>query len=644
MKTEELAKEIIANIGQDNITYATHCATRLRFNVKDETQVNLKALDRLEGVLRAQFNSGQLQIIIGAKVKSVFDAVSEKLDLDNQDIEVKAVQQKKNVLSRVVETVAGIFGPVIPVLIGCGMVKSVLAILTTMNLLETTSGAYQTFNLISDLIFYFFPFFLAVSAAKKFKTNEYLAVALAGAYMYPTIMEGAAKVAETGVTSLSFFGLPLLLVNYKSTIIPIIISVWVMSYVHRFVNKRIPDMFKILFVPMIVLFIMVPLGLIVFGPIGTYFGSGVAQIVTYLYTVNGVIGAFLFGTFRPLLIIFGMHYAITPINSQLIAEYGYSVISPANLTGNLAQAGACLGVFLLLKHKASKSSALSSGVTAMFGITEPAIFGFNLKYKRPFICAMLAGGIGAAYINFWGGGATALILPGILALPTYIADSYIHIIIGVVISITLALVAVLIWGIEEDIPAPATVNASNGMVSAGTASPTAATSESSASTSANKGIDRVIRPSGTLIIGSPINGTVKNIKEIDDPIFALGSGAAVESIDGKVYAPFDGKVVSLFPTKHAIGLLSNEGVEMLVHVGINTVKLKGKHFTAHVQQDQIIKQGDLLIEYDHKAIRAEGFDTVVPIIISNTFEYQSVEQVAKEDRIAQNEALLRIHA
>ncbi|WP_339187146.1 glucose PTS transporter subunit IIA [Paenibacillus sp. FSL R5-0490] len=633
MKTEELAKEIIANIGQDNITYATHCATRLRFNVKDESQVNLKALDRLEGVLRAQFNSGQLQIIIGAKVKSVFDAVSEKLDLENQDIEVKAVQQKKNVISRVVETVAGIFGPVIPVLIGCGMVKSVLAILTTMNLLETTSGAYQTFSLISDLIFYFFPFFLAVSAAKKFKTNEYLAVALAGAYMYPTIMEGAAKVAETGVTSLSFFGLPLLLVNYKSTIIPIIISVWVMSYVYRFVNKRIPDMFKILFVPMIVLFIMVPLGLIVFGPLGTYFGSGVAQIVTYLYTVNGVIGAFLFGTFRPLLIIFGMHYAITPINSQLIAEYGYSVISPANLTGNLAQAGACIGVFLLLKHKASKSSALSSGVTAMFGITEPAIFGFNLKYKRPFICAMLAGGIGAAYINFWGGGATALILPGILALPTYIADSYIHIIIGIAISITLALVAVLIWGIEEEIPAPVTASVGNGTDGSAAANVITSTSESHALT----------RPTGTLIIGSPINGIVKNITEIDDPIFALGSGAAVESIDGKVYAPFDGKVVSLFPTKHAIGLMSNEGVEMLVHVGINTVKLKGKHFTAYVQQDQVIKQGDLLIEYDHEAIRAAGFDTVVPIIISNTFEYQSVEQIA-EDRVVQNEALLRIHA
>ncbi|WP_342415669.1 glucose PTS transporter subunit IIA [Paenibacillus sp. FSL R10-2782] len=639
MKTEDLAKQILDIIGVSNITYATHCATRLRFNVKDEALVDLKALDRLEGVLKAQFSSGQLQIVIGAKVKSVFDAVSGILDLEPNNIEVQEVKQKKNPISRVVETIAGVFGPVIPVLIGCGMVKSVFSILIAMKLIETSSGTYQIFNLISDLIFYFFPFFLAVSAAKKFKTNEYLAVALAGAYMYPTIMEGAMNAAKTGISSLSFFGLPILLVNYKSTIIPIILSVWVMSYVYRFIDKRIPDMFKILFVPMLVLFIMVPLGLIVIGPFGTYIGSSVAQIVTYLYTANGVIGAFLFGTFRPVLIIFGMHYAITPINSQLIAEYGYSVISPANLTGNLAQAGACLGVFLLLKNKISKSGALTSGVTALFGITEPAIFGYNLKYKKPFICAMVAGGIGAAYINVWGGGATALILPGLLALPTYIADSYIHILIGVAISISLALIGVLIFGIDED-KVPASVSGSTGTTDAATS--TAAATVQNTSAEKMNSTSEVASPGEKIMVGSPINGVVKNISEIDDPIFALGSGAAIESEDGKVFAPFDGTVLSLFPTKHAIGLVSAEGVEMLIHVGINTVKLKGKYFTTHVQQDQKVKQGDLLIEFDREAIKAAGFDTVVPVIISNTYAYQGVDQVAV-NRVAKNEALLCIH-
>lgn len=629
MKNEDLAKQILDIVGKSNITYVTHCATRLRFNVKDEESVNLKALDRLEGVLKSQFKSGQLQIIIGAKVKGVFDAVSEMVDLDQGDIEIKGVPIKKNPVARVVETISGVFGPVIPVLIGCGMIKSLLAIMTTTKLIATTSGAYQVFNLISDLIFYFFPFFLAVSAAKKFKTSEFLAVALAGAYMYPTIMNGADTAAKTGITSLSFFGLPVLLVNYKTTIIPIIISVWVMSYVYRYIDKLIPDMFKVLFVPMLVLFIMVPLELIAIGPFGTYIGTTVAKVVTYLYTANGVIGSFLFGTFRPVLIIFGMHYAITPINSQLIAEYGYSVISPANLTGNLAQAGACLSVFFLLKNKANKSGALTSGVTALFGITEPAIFGFNLKYKKPFICAMVAGGIGAAYINFWGGGATALILPGLLALPTYIASSYIHILIGVGISMALAFIGVLIFGIgEEDIPE--NIQKSNG-------------SEAEEKNSTNKVNDLT----GTITVNSPMNGIVKDLSEVNDPMFSekvLGNGAAIESKDGKVYAPFDGTVISLFPTRHAIGLQSNDGIEMLIHIGLDTVKLDGKHFTAHVEQDQKVKKGDLLIEFDKEEIKAAGYDTIVPVIITNTAAFKSVEPLQVNKVINNEQAIITIEA
>ncbi len=619
MKNGELAKQILEIVGKENITYITHCATRLRLNVKDEKSVNLKALDQLEGVLKSQFKSGQLQIIIGAKVRGVFEAVSGMVDLSESGIEVKSVSVKKNPVSRVIETISGVFAPVIPVLIGCGMIKSLLAIMTATKLIATTSGTYQIFSLISDLIFYFFPFFLAVSAAKKFKTSEFLAVALAGAYMYPTIMNGAAAAAETGVRSLSFFGLPVLLVNYKTTIIPIIISVWVMSYVYRYIDKLIPDMFKVLFVPMLVLFIMVPLELIAIGPVGTYIGVTVAKVVTYLYTANGVLGAFLFGTFRPVLIIFGMHYAITPINSQLIAQYGYSVISPANLTGNLAQAGACLAVFFLLKNKANKSGALTSGVTALFGITEPSIFGYNLKYKKPFICAMVAGGIGAAYINFWGGGATALILPGLLALPTYIAKSYIHILIGVGISIALAFIGVFIFGITEEEKNEE--------------------AESSVKVKAVNGI------SGTVTVNSPLKGIVKDLSEVNDPMFSqkiLGNGAAIESADGNVYAPFDGTVVSLFPTNHAIGLRSEGGIEMLIHIGLDTVKLEGRYFTAHVKQDQKVKQGDLLLQFDQAEIKAAGYDTIVPVIISNTSDFKRVEPMEINTAVNKEQQLIII--
>jgi PTS system beta-glucosides-specific IIC component len=271
MNNTETAKEIIQIIGADNITYVTHCATRLRFNVNNISNINFEQLDRVEGVIKSQHKNGQLQVIIGAKVGGVFEEIQKLIQL-NEDVIVQKTETKKSVFSQIIETVSGVFGPVIPVLIGCGMIKSVTAVLTTFSLIATESTTFAIFNLIGDLLFYFFPFFLAVSAAKKFKTNEFLAIALAGALMYPTIQNGALQAAETGVNALYFMGLPILLVNYKSTIIPIIISVWIMSYVYRFINKLIPDTFKVLFVPMLVLFIMVPLELIAIGPFGAYIG------------------------------------------------------------------------------------------------------------------------------------------------------------------------------------------------------------------------------------------------------------------------------------------------------------------------------------------------------------------------------------
>lgn len=597
---KETAKQIIQIIGEDNITFMTHCATRLRLNVADENKVDLNALDQVPGVIKAQVKSGQLQVIIGAKVAQVFEEASKLVTLSED--QVQSTEIKKNIIARVVEAISGCFGPVIPVLIGCGMVKSVAAILTTLNLVDPTSGTYQIISLIGDLLFYFFPFFLAVSAAKKFKTHEFLAVALAGALMYPTIQNGALQAAETGVNSLSFLGLPVLFVNYKSTIIPIILSVWIMSYVYKWVNKLIPDTFKVLFVPMIVLFIMVPLELIVIGPFGTYIGQGVAKVVSYLYTTNGVLGALLFGTFRPLLIIFGMHYAITPINAQLIAEYGYSVISPANLTGNLAQAGATLATFFLLKKKSEKAEALSAGVTALFGVTEPAMFGFNLKYKKPMICAMIAGGIGAAYINFWGGGATAVILPGLLALPTYIADNYIHIIIGISISIALAMIGTLVLGIGNK-----------------------AKSDETTIVSATK-----------LDVKPFAKGEVVELNKVNDAVFltgVMGNGFAIVPTEGKVFAPFAGKVTIVFETKHAIGLRSDNGVEVLVHIGLDTVNLKGEHFNVHIKEGDTIEAGQLLVEFDLEKLKELGYDTIIPFIVTNGAEFAQVTPKLSSDSI-----------
>lgn len=617
MNNKELATKVLELVGgEKNIQYATHCATRLRLNLHDESMVKLEAIDRLEGVLKAQIKSGQLQVVLGAKVDGVFEEFTKMVDISDSGIEIKSEKKKKNPIAAGIETLAGVFGPVIPVLIGCGMVKSLSAIITTFGILDAKSGFVTTLNLVGDLIFYFFPFFLAVSAAKKFKTSEFMAVALAGAFMYPTIMDGAKNAEKTGITSLDFLGLPVLFVNYKSTIIPIILSVWVLSIVYRKVDKLIPETFRILLTPMLVLFIMVPLELIAIGPVGIYLGRYIALGIQWAYSTSGILGAFLFGTFRPLLVMFGMHYAVTPINTQLIAEFGRTYISPAQLTGNMAQAGACLAVFILAKNKVRKSGALSSGVTALFGITEPAMYGYNLKYKKPMICAMVSGGIGAAYVNFFGGAGTTLILPGLLALPTYVADSFIHIIIGVLISIFLALGSTIILGIKEE------------------KDEAEKEQNSEAST---------IKLQGNVSISAPIAGEVKALSQVNDKIFSqevMGKGAAIVPKEGKVYAPFDGEVEAIFHTKHAIGLRSEEGIELLIHIGIDTVNLEGKYFTSNIKQNQKIKKGDLLIEFDEAAIKKEGYDTTVMIVVTNSNAFKNVSQAATGSVLNQKEFLM----
>ncbi|WP_237579110.1 PTS transporter subunit EIIC [Candidatus Enterococcus willemsii] len=447
MNNEELAKKILSQVGgKENVQNATHCATRLRLNVQNEELIDLTSLEKLPDVIRAQFSNGQLQIVLGGKVTGVYGAFSTLLPESN-DVSGET-EKKKLSFGLFIETIAGIFSPTLPILIGCGMVQSVNAILTNFQLISPESDVIKLLQMTGDLIFYFLPFFLAVSAAKKFKTNEYMAIALAAAYMYPTIQNGALQAAETGIQALDFFGLPLLFVNYKSTVFPIIIAVWVMSYVYKWIEKVMPDMLKILLVPLLTLFIMIPLQLGVLGPIGSYLGIYIAQGVNWLYNTGGLVGAFLLGALRPVLVMFGMHYAITPIMVQEVAETGKTVIIPALLAGNLAQAGAAFAVGFKLKNKVEKTGAFTAATTAFLGITEPAMYGYNLKYKKPFYAALLSAGVAAAYLSIFHAYSTAVALPGILAISTYSATSFIHILIGVSIALVGGFVLTMILGLD----------------------------------------------------------------------------------------------------------------------------------------------------------------------------------------------------
>ncbi|RPK03077.1 PTS system, beta-glucoside-specific IIB component [Priestia endophytica] len=572
-------------------------------NLKDDAKANLSEITNLDGVLKAQNQNGQTQIIIGAKVNAVFKELENMASISPSNKSIENEKPKKKKVSAVIETIAGIFSPAIPMIIAGGMIKALVAVLINFELVSEKSDFMIVMNMIGDLVFYFLPFFLAVSAAKKFKTNEYVALGLAAAYMYPTIIDGANAVAETGIKSIDFLGLPILLVNYKSTVIPIILSVWVMSYVYKKVDKLVPDFLKIIFTAMIVILIMVPVQLIILGPLGAYLGEGLASFISWFYTTGGIFSALLLGGTRSLLTMLGMHYALAPIQIQEIAETGKSYILVSALTANMAQAGAALGVFLAIRDKSVKTLAASSSASAFLGITEPAMFGVNLKYKRPFFIALIASGISAAFLSLFDASSKAYVPPSIFTLPVFQADSYVYIIFGCLISAGLACILTYFYGVprkKEEI-----MNRENTMTN-----------------------DMKSEESQITRMFSPIEGEAVSLNEVNDQVFSqglVGKGVAIRPSKGKVIAPFDGKVEVMYKTKHAIGLKSLSGIELLIHVGIDTVNLEGKYFTNKINQGQDIKLGDVLLEFDIEAIKKEGYDTITPVIVTNSDNYPNMD-------------------
>lgn len=616
MTNQELAAKIVVNVGgEENISTFTHCATRLRFNLKDNDKAKIDVLKNLEGVLTAQLKSGQLQVVIGAKVNAVFDEVSSQIHITESGAEVK--KPSKNKLSAIVETISGVFAPTLPVLVGCGMFKAVVSLLTNLHLVAADASIIVVLSMIGDLVFYFFPFFLAVSAAKKFKVSEFMALALAAAYMYPTIMNGAAAAAETGVTSLNFLGLPMRFVSYNSTVIPIILSVWVLSLLYKHVDRIIPDMLKIFLTPMLTLLIMVPLELTALGPVGSYMGTYLARFMDWFYGVGGFVAAALLGGTRSLITMLGMHYALGPLQIQQIAETGMSTLLVSALTANFAQGGAAFGVFLSVKDRSMKSVAASTSLSAVLGITEPAMYAVNLKYKRPFICAMISSAIAAAFLFFFHAGAIAYAPPGLFTIITYQADSFAFVVIGAVMAFGIAAVLSFFFGVPKEENAAENVSAEPAV--------------------SEKVLEKEI------CIDAPIIGQVIPLSQIPDAAFAegaMGKGVGIEPHEGKVYAPFEGDVEMLFDTKHAIGLVSEQGVNVLIHIGLDTVELNGQYFTTHVSTGDHVQKGQLLIEFDMDKI-AENYSLVTPVLVTNMEDYASVEGIS--GRIAdRNTEIIRI--
>lgn len=596
-KYEGLAHDIIEKLGgKKNITEGYHCQTRLRFKVLDESKIDIKGLESLDGVTKYIFNAGVHQIVIGTHVKDVFEEIEKIIDLDpTKEVQV----EKKGSLTAIIEFVAATFQPVIPALSGAGMVKAVLALLIVFQVISPESQTYYLLNMFADGVFFFLPIILAFTEAQKLRCNPILAASVAAMMMHPNW--GALVTAGDPV---KFFEIiPFTLATYTGSVIPILLVIFVQSYVEKFLNRVIPKSVELVFVPMLTFLVMGTLAFSVLGPIGSIIGGYLATFFTFLSINASWVPAVLIGGFLPIMVMFGLHNGVAPLGVMQMAELGYdSIFGPGCVCSNIAQATAAAVVAFRTKDKKLRQLATSGSITAYMGITEPVLYGVNLPKKYPLISAMIGGGLGGLYAGLTNTHRFATGSSGIPAILLYIGDDtmrfFWNIVIALIISAvsTAVLTYVLSFKFEKEANIPE--------------------------------MKEVILED-TLMI-SPIRGQIIPLSAVHDEAFAseaLGKGFAIAPAEGKVVAPFDGKIAAIFPTKHAIGLVSETGVEILIHVGLNTVELNGKYFEALVEADEIVKKGQPILTFDLEKIQAVGYDTQVPIVVTNTPQYSSIETI-----------------
>lgn len=599
MSSKDLSKQIITLVGgEDNVNSVFHCATRLRFKLKDSRKADKAALEKTPGVITVVENSGQFQVVIGNNVSQVFEQIMKETSLQDAEKSGKADESSEStsILGKAVDIISSIFSPILGALAGAGILKGLLALILSLEWINAASGTYLVLNAASDSVFYFLPVFLAVTAARKFKANQFVSIAVAGALVYPAVIT-----AVSAPDPLSFLGIPVVLINYSSSVIPIILAVWVQSYIEKWFRSFIHESVRNILVPMFALLIVIPLTFLAFGPVGSLISDGLASGYTWLYNLSPLVAGAIAGAFWQVFVIFGVHWGFVLIMLSNIATLGYDTMLPILTAAVLSQAGAVFGVFLRSKNPQLKALSGSSTLAAVFGITEPTIYGVTLKLKKPFIYACISGAIGGAIIAIGGAKAISFSLPGLLALPTYFGDGFSWVIIGIVVAFVLAIILVYVFGFDD--PAVPAEEAPG---------PVAASSPSR--------IDKEM-------VVSPLTGTLMPLEALPDEAFAsgaMGQGIVIEPDSGLLTSPVKGTVTTVFPTGHAIGITSESGAELLIHVGVNTVKLKGKHFDKQVQEGDKVEQGQLLLEFDVAAIREAGFVTATPVIVTNSANYLDV--------------------
>ncbi|OSP81899.1 PTS beta-glucoside transporter subunit IIABC [Leuconostoc citreum] len=588
MNYETLAKDILGLVGgKANINEAWHCATRLRFKLKDENKAQTAEIEALPGVVTVVKSAGQYQVVIGNSVAKVFEPLAAAAGLEHLDNQTHAPSDKpkENIVNRFISFISSVFTPFLGAMAGTGVLKGLLALLVAIGWLDKTSGTYQIWYAAGDAFFFFLPIWLAFTAAKQLKVNQYVAGALAGALLYPSL-----ATVLTGTKPLDFLGIRVIGTTYSSSVIPILLAVWLLSYLQPALDRAFHESIRNILTPLVSLLIMVPLTLLVVGPLGTSVGTVLSSGVESIYNVAPYVAGAVMGAMWQVFVIFGVHWTFVPVMTNNIGQLGHDYMLPMLSVAVLSQAGATLGVFLKTKDKKMKALAGSAVLTGILGITEPAIYGVTLKLKKPFIFSTIAGGIGGAIAGGGGAQASAFTLPSLLALPTYLGKGFMSVVVGIIVAFVLAAVLTYWFGVP--------------------------------SASLEKTTQKVSSVEEEVM--APVSGTIVPLSTVKDEVFAsgaMGRGIAIVPEADTLVSPIKGKVVAVYPSKHAIGLISDDGLEILLHVGIDTVQLNGEHFEQFVKQDQQVDVGDKLLVFDREAIQSAGYDITVMMIITNAENY-----------------------
>ncbi|MCI5504663.1 MAG: beta-glucoside-specific PTS transporter subunit IIABC [Eubacterium sp.] len=629
MNYENTAKKILQRVGgKDNVISLVHCMTRLRFVLKDESIVDDEAVKKTKGVMGVMKKAGQYQIIIGNDVANVFAELNKLGNFSNEAPKKEAIKtEKQNLFSRLMDTISGIMAPVIPAIIGAAMIKVLLTLLPMIGVLSTEGDTYNLLSVMGDGAFFFMPVLIAISASKKFGTNMYYAASIALIMLHPNFISLMNNAHEAGETIKFLNIVPVTYASYAYSVIPIILAVWSLKYVERLVDKITPVVTKNFLKPMLIVLIEAPIALIILGPLGAICGNVISTLVYAIHDKLGFIAIGLVAGVYPFVVMAGMHHAFTPIKLGMIASTGFeNFICIGELCSNMAQGAASLAVAVKSKNKDFKQIAGSSAFSALFaGITEPALYGVTLRLKRPMLGACIGAAAGGLFGGFFQMKCFGIATPAIVTIVQYVEEgkpqSLLFAALTILLTVVVTFVATILIGFEDIVDEDDELDALE-------------TGKEEA----------VVLLENPIEITSPAEGKLIPIGEVQDPTFAkeiLGKGAAIIPEKGVICAPFDGKVDAIFDTGHAVGLISDTGVELLIHIGIDTVNLEGKYFVPKAASGDSIKKGDVLIEFDIDAIQAAGYDVTTPVIVSNSDQYAKVEMCAVGE-VTQDNTILTI--